>query len=337
MLDVGMPEFMVIAVVALVVLGPERLPEIMGKIGRFYRQARQMSDQLLSEARASWDEGMREVESVGSTITDTWRDATAETEPVLPPPRLQQVSSTLEQPKTAAAAGPWQLHSWYRDAAADLEPRVLAPVSPTALAPLMPAGFDPALDDPGVLPTLTPAPAAAGHDLLDYELPADLLEGAPPTPPTPPTPPAPVVPVAPVAPAGPAHTSNGLGGAALANGVAGGLPGTAKAAGAPGAAAGDHAQDRARDGARDGAGDHAEGRAQEQVQDGTGAADGEQPLEPQTAQAVREQTIVALYRQGGIALESAAAFVGVAPEEFLDWVRFAEAAEAARAAARASR
>ncbi len=39
MFDIGMPEFMIIGVVALVVLGPERLPEIMGKLSRGYLQS----------------------------------------------------------------------------------------------------------------------------------------------------------------------------------------------------------------------------------------------------------------------------------------------------------
>ena len=59
MFGIGSPEFIVIAVVALVVLGPERIPDVMRRIGQFYRQAREMSDSLTSELRQQWEEGMR--------------------------------------------------------------------------------------------------------------------------------------------------------------------------------------------------------------------------------------------------------------------------------------
>ena len=40
MLGVGLPELMVIMVVAVVVFGPERLPEFARQAGRFVRQMR---------------------------------------------------------------------------------------------------------------------------------------------------------------------------------------------------------------------------------------------------------------------------------------------------------
>ena len=42
MFDVGLPEFLVLAVVAIFVFGPDRLPEVARQAGRLVRQAREM-------------------------------------------------------------------------------------------------------------------------------------------------------------------------------------------------------------------------------------------------------------------------------------------------------
>ena len=42
MFDIGLPEFMVLAIVAIFVFGPDRLPDMARQAGRFVRQLRQM-------------------------------------------------------------------------------------------------------------------------------------------------------------------------------------------------------------------------------------------------------------------------------------------------------
>src|SRR5579883_717250 len=121
MFDIGMPELLVIVVVALVVLGPEQLPEVMRKAGQVYRQFRELTTTYQAEARRFLEEGMREVETVSSTLTSTWQEATA-TAPASPPPKLRQVPPPLQAPDTVAHAGPWALAAWHRDTAADVEP-----------------------------------------------------------------------------------------------------------------------------------------------------------------------------------------------------------------------
>ena len=139
MFDIGGPEFLVIAIVALVVLGPERLPEVMRRAGVFYRQARQMLNEYTSEAQRMFEEGMSQVNEVSTSINSAWQDATAETAPNTPPPALLQLPSPLQAPENAANAGPWTLAAWYRDARADLEPQARTqPVSPFALAGVHP-------------------------------------------------------------------------------------------------------------------------------------------------------------------------------------------------------
>ena len=130
-----MPEFLVIAIVALVVLGPERLPEVMRRAGTFYRQARELMQQYTGEAQRMFDEGMREVEDVSATINSAWQSATTDgADANLPPPALRQLPPPLLPPATAADAGPWTLPAWQRESAAEREPRPLASaVSPFAL------------------------------------------------------------------------------------------------------------------------------------------------------------------------------------------------------------
>lgn len=46
MLSLGFWEIVVIAVLAIVVVGPERLPYVMRSIGRYYGQMRRMADEM---------------------------------------------------------------------------------------------------------------------------------------------------------------------------------------------------------------------------------------------------------------------------------------------------
>ncbi len=48
MFDIGLPEFLVLAIVAIFVFGPDRLPEVARQAGRLVRSARQ----VLTSARS---------------------------------------------------------------------------------------------------------------------------------------------------------------------------------------------------------------------------------------------------------------------------------------------
>jgi len=48
---IGLPELMVIAVVAVVVFGPDRLPELARQAGRFVRQMRNLAQTAQSQLR----------------------------------------------------------------------------------------------------------------------------------------------------------------------------------------------------------------------------------------------------------------------------------------------
>jgi sec-independent protein translocase protein TatB len=286
-LDIGMPEFLVIAVVALVVLGPERLPEVMRRAGLFYRQAREMLQQYTSEAQRMFDEGMREVEDVSATINSAWQDATTESADAnQPPPRLRQLPPPLQPPATAADAGPWTLPAWQRDAAADREPRpeILA-ASPFVLEREAPP--ESKLDGYtgigyGGTPLLEAAPPEADMPDLD-----PLAAGAP----EPDLPPIPQIPARP--PLSPLE----------------GLP--PEVAPAPVGANGVTAEPA-----------HANGATPTTP----AAAPVPSPSVPATAQptgpgdAVRQMTVIELYLQGELSWQKAAEFLNLSPEAFLDRV-----------------
>ena len=52
MLGIGLPEFFVIAVVGMIVFGPDRLPEFARQAGRMVRQLRALSRQARDDIRA---------------------------------------------------------------------------------------------------------------------------------------------------------------------------------------------------------------------------------------------------------------------------------------------
>lgn len=51
MFGIGLPELMVIAIVAVVVFGPERLPEYARQAGRFVRQLRNLAQSAQTQLR----------------------------------------------------------------------------------------------------------------------------------------------------------------------------------------------------------------------------------------------------------------------------------------------
>lgn len=62
---------MIILLLALVVLGPEKLPEAMRKLGEFYAQLKKMSSGFQQEFRAATDEPVREIREMSNTLRDS--------------------------------------------------------------------------------------------------------------------------------------------------------------------------------------------------------------------------------------------------------------------------
>jgi sec-independent protein translocase protein TatB len=73
MLNVGPLELLVVLAVALIVVGPERLPELARSIGRVLRQFREVQDEVRSMVSSGVDDDMRgaaaEFKKVTGSIT----------------------------------------------------------------------------------------------------------------------------------------------------------------------------------------------------------------------------------------------------------------------------
>ncbi len=267
MLDIGGPEFIVIAIVALVVLGPERLPEVMRKAGQFYRQAREMLNQYTGEAQRMFEEGLREVEEVGTTVSGAWQEATSDAAANTPPPALLQLPAPLLAPSTAAAAGPWTLPAPYHDGRADLEPQPKGYAESPFALPRARASTDDWLDDLNV----------GGPSLMGP--PPDLEEALPAVSTEPPP-----------------------------------TSGRSRARKAPKAGIDAAAAAEPRLGAAD-EGNLFDRSAEPATAGLNGAIHTDEDAE-RDPEAVRQETLVALYRAGDISLDKAAEFLGISPAEF---------------------
>jgi sec-independent protein translocase protein TatB len=74
-------EFLIIMVIALVVLGPEKLPDMIRKVGRVYGELRRMSSGFQDELRSVIDEPLREVRETMDMARGGFTSAAAEPEP----------------------------------------------------------------------------------------------------------------------------------------------------------------------------------------------------------------------------------------------------------------
>ena len=64
-------ELVIILLLALVVLGPEKLPEAMRKAGQFYAELKKMSSGFQDEFKAAIDEPMNEMRDTANLLRDS--------------------------------------------------------------------------------------------------------------------------------------------------------------------------------------------------------------------------------------------------------------------------
>jgi Tat protein translocase TatB subunit len=76
MLNVGPLELLVVLAVALIVVGPERLPELARSVGRALRQFREVQDEVRDMVSAGMDDEMREAASEFRKAAGTAKRAT---------------------------------------------------------------------------------------------------------------------------------------------------------------------------------------------------------------------------------------------------------------------
>ncbi len=147
MLNVGPLELLVVLAVALIVVGPERLPELARSVGRVLRQFRDVQDEVRNMVSSGVDDDMRDAAAEFGKLTGSITRAT-DVKGALRRAERSLSDETVPAPKrpaTAAAdeageAGGPPADRLVEDAAAELE----APVPPSE--PPKSAGSAPSAD-----------------------------------------------------------------------------------------------------------------------------------------------------------------------------------------------
>lgn len=147
---IGTMEFAVIIILALIVFGPGRLPEIMGEAGRMLRELRRQTRDITGdfeesirdvrttvtdvrgEMRSTMQDFQRETSSISSSISDSVNDATAAANSGI------QDSSTSAQRRASSV----------QQAAAGEDQVVSVTVDPNAARAHQPEAVKPSKDDP---------------------------------------------------------------------------------------------------------------------------------------------------------------------------------------------
>ncbi len=75
-LGIGLPELIVVLIIAVIVVGPKRLPEVAVQLARVIRQLRGYATDVTSQMRAELDELTREYEQVRKELQEFRESAT---------------------------------------------------------------------------------------------------------------------------------------------------------------------------------------------------------------------------------------------------------------------
>ena len=163
MFDIGWSELVVIAVVALIAIGPKELPGVLRMVGQWMGKARKMA----SEFQGQFQEAMREAEMAdlkksfdevreaasglasGNVMTSLQKDVTNAL-------RIDDVDKPMDPQVAPAVSEPVP--------SSDVTPATTDPVTPAASAPETPAVTEPhaaaAAEPLTITPQIEPEPAA---------------------------------------------------------------------------------------------------------------------------------------------------------------------------------
>ena len=93
MFNLSGSEIVVILLLALIVLGPEKLPEAIRKFSRVYNEVRKISNGFQSEFKNAFDEPMRELRETAQLTRDAVLKPLKE-EPEVPQPEVTPPPTT---------------------------------------------------------------------------------------------------------------------------------------------------------------------------------------------------------------------------------------------------
>jgi TatA/E family protein of Tat protein translocase len=97
MFNIGLPELLIIAAIALIVFGPTKLPELAKAFGRAMREFKKATE----EVKESFEAETKDLEELKDTLTqenllaDLGEEITASTEPAIEPPTSEASTETL--------------------------------------------------------------------------------------------------------------------------------------------------------------------------------------------------------------------------------------------------
>jgi len=105
MFNIGLPELLIIAAIALIVFGPNKLPELAKSFGRAMREFRKATE----EVKESFEAETKDLEELKDTLTqenllaDLGDEITASTEPPTETPPSEKETETSEAATEALA------------------------------------------------------------------------------------------------------------------------------------------------------------------------------------------------------------------------------------------
>jgi sec-independent protein translocase protein TatA len=82
-LGIGLPEIILVLLIAAIVVGPKRLPEVAVQLARLIRQLRGYATDVTSQMRSELDELTREYEQVRKDLQEFRESATKEVRSVI--------------------------------------------------------------------------------------------------------------------------------------------------------------------------------------------------------------------------------------------------------------
>ncbi len=90
MFNLSGSELVIIAVLGLVVLGPEKLPGAMKRVGKIYREIRSISDNVQREVKRAMDEPLKELKETQKVAREVFEGKV----PHLATPNFRQGTSS---------------------------------------------------------------------------------------------------------------------------------------------------------------------------------------------------------------------------------------------------
>lgn len=101
-------ELIIVLLLALVVLGPEKLPQAMRKAGQFYAELRKMSSGFQEEFKAAMDEPVREVRHTADLLRESVDFSKLQDGTRAPKPQSAPMVASADESQQPTAEVPFQ-------------------------------------------------------------------------------------------------------------------------------------------------------------------------------------------------------------------------------------